>query len=151
MAEIRSATERDRDAIHALLSVAGLPTADLDTAHARFVVADDGSAVLGAAAIEPYGTTALVRSVVVSPTARNRGLGQALVRKLEEFARAEGFAQLVLLTETARIFFERQGYTVIDRASAPAAVHASAEFRSLCPASATCMSKAIGSGASRSQ
>jgi amino-acid N-acetyltransferase len=49
----------------------------------------------------------------------------------------------VLLTETAKTFFEREGYSVIDRASAPEPVRTSAEFRTLCPQSATCLSKRL--------
>jgi amino-acid N-acetyltransferase len=51
--------------------------------------------------------------------------------------------QLVLLTQTAQSFFERLGYGVIDRALSPEAVRTSAEFRSLCPASAVCMTKTL--------
>ena len=57
-------------------------------------------------------------------------------------ARGRGRA-LVLLTLTAVSFFERQGYRVIDRRSVPDDVQATAEFKSLCPASAICMAKAI--------
>jgi amino-acid N-acetyltransferase len=53
----------------------------------------------------------------------------------------------VLLTQTAERFFSQRGYSRIDRASVPAPVQEASEFRSLCPASATCMSKALGSRA----
>jgi N-acetylglutamate synthase-like GNAT family acetyltransferase len=49
----------------------------------------------------------------------------------------------VLLTQTARDFFAHLGYRVIDRSEAPEEVQGSEEFRSLCPASATCMVKMI--------
>ena len=71
------------------------------------------------------------------------GIGQRLVKALEGEARAGEAAQLVLLTLTAESFFERQGYRVIDRRSVPEDVQASAEFKSLCPASAICMAKAL--------
>jgi amino-acid N-acetyltransferase len=47
------------------------------------------------------------------------------------------------LTETAQAFFQRLGYTAIDRARVSDHVKQSAEFRSLCPDSAVCMSKAL--------
>ena len=56
----------------------------------------------------------------------------------------QGIGQLVLLTQTAEQFFARRGYAVIAREAAPAAVQHSAEFRSICPASATCMTQASG-------
>jgi amino-acid N-acetyltransferase len=81
--------------------------------------------------------------VAVASHARHRGLGHALVKRLEEQACREGLIELVLLTETAKTFFEREGYSVIDRASAPEPVRTSAEFRTLCPQSATCLSKRL--------
>jgi amino-acid N-acetyltransferase len=143
MTQIRLATSQDRATIHALLTRSGLPTADLDVAQPLFLVAQEGTDVLGVAALERFGTTALVRSVAVASHARHRGLGHALVQRLEEQARFEGLVELVLLTDTAKRFFEREGYSVIDRASAPAPVHASAEFLALCPQSATCLSKRL--------
>ncbi len=64
-----------------------------------------------------------------------------IVGHLEERARNCGLSELVLLTQTARDFFEWQGYRLIERSRAPASVQDSEEFRSLCPSSAFCMSK----------
>jgi amino-acid N-acetyltransferase len=58
-------------------------------------------------------------------------------------ARADGARQLVLLTETAQPFFVQLGYQVIERDDAPGEVKRSAEFASLCPASAVCMTKSL--------
>jgi len=74
------------------------------------------------------------------------GLGQALVARAEDDARAEGVQQLVLLTETAQLFFSRLGYRLIERSAAPEQLRQSAEFRSLCPVSAVCMAKNLGRG-----
>jgi amino-acid N-acetyltransferase len=90
-----------------------------------------------------FGKTALLRSVVVAPSARGKGLGQKVVQALEGAAREGNAAQLVLLTLTAKSFFERQGFRVIDRGSVPDDVQASEEFRSLCPGSAICMAKKL--------
>ena len=54
---------------------------------------------------------------------------------------SRGVADLVLLTTTAAPFFAKRGYTVIERRDAPAPVQHSAEFATICPASATCMLK----------
>jgi protein-tyrosine-phosphatase len=64
-----------------------------------------------------------------------------VVRDLERVAALDRIEQLFLLTQTAQRFFEHQGYRVIDRQSVPRDVQGSAEFRSLCPASAVCMAK----------
>jgi amino-acid N-acetyltransferase len=132
------------DAIRSLLQAADLPTADLEHGAAssvRFWVLRDGARVIGAVGLERFGSAGLLRSLVVDRSRRGEGLGIALVRTLERESAAAGIDQLVLLTQTARPFFERLGYVVIDRPSAPEAIRASTEFRALCPASATCMSR----------
>jgi N-acetylglutamate synthase-like GNAT family acetyltransferase len=113
-----------------------------DAAAVSFWVAELAGEVVGAIGLERYGDTGLLRSLVVAPSVRSRGIGAHLVDTLEREARALGIARLVLLTETAPAFFERRGYVVIERDAAPPPVRESAEFRSLCPATAVCMSKA---------
>jgi amino-acid N-acetyltransferase len=49
----------------------------------------------------------------------------------------------VLLTQTAEAFFERHGYQVADRDHVPDEIKQSAEFQSLCPSSAICMTKSL--------
>ena len=138
---LRPAESGDAGGIRALLERNGLPTSDLASARPEFVVACEGEHLKGAGALERFGTTALLRSVVVADDRRGAGVGQSIVRELERRARAAGVKELVLLTQTAAPFFRRQGYRVVERSSAPQSVHTSEEFRSLCPASATCMTK----------
>lgn len=143
MPTLRTATRGDAAAIRTLLELNALPTADLTTAQPEFVVAYEGSKLLGAGALQNLTEAALLRSVVVSAEHRASGVGCLIVQELERRAREEGFPELVLLTQTAQRFFERQGYRVIERQRAPEGVKQSEEFRSLCPESAVCMSKAL--------
>jgi amino-acid N-acetyltransferase len=130
-------------AVRALLMEQGLPVADLDSAQVRFFVALDGDALVGVGGIEPFEGCALLRSVAVERGAQRGGVGSRLLAHIENASRAHGFTQLVLLTQTATAFFQRHGYRVVDRADAPVSVHSSAEFRTLCPASAVCMVKVL--------
>jgi amino-acid N-acetyltransferase len=134
----------DMPAIATLLESAGLPTADLTCAadFQTWVIEAHGT-LLAAIGLERFGDVALLRSLVVAPAQRERGLGQELVTRLERDARAAGITRLVLLTETAEEFFRRRGYFVTDRREVSDRVKQSAEFRSLCPVSAVCMSKAL--------
>jgi N-acetylglutamate synthase-like GNAT family acetyltransferase len=135
----------DLGAIRALLEREGLPHAGLGTGPgAGFWVIRDSGRAIGAIGLETYGRSGLLRSLVVAPEARGTGLGRQLVEAVEDAARSRGLERLVLLTQTAERFFAGRGYTAIDRATAPDEVRASTEFRSLCPASATCMSKTLG-------
>jgi amino-acid N-acetyltransferase len=139
-----SAAPSDIPAVRALLSSAGLPVVDLDEpADLRFWVVRRDKQVVGAVGLERCDAAGLLRSLVVAPERRNRGLGLALVAALERDARAAGVELLVLLTQTAELFFARLGYSVVDRTNVPEEVKASAEFRSLCPASAICMTKSL--------
>jgi arsenate reductase len=141
---IRPATPDDFRAILALLDEASLPTQDLGNARpVHFWVAERDGRIAGAGGLEQYGDAGLLRSLVVSHSARGAGLGIALVETLEQAAATMGISQLVLLTRTARSFFEHRGYAVIPRETAPDAVRTSAEFRVFCPAPAVCMAKSL--------
>jgi amino-acid N-acetyltransferase len=140
---VESALAADLVPILALLETSGLPTSDLEAGEAEFVVMRDEGTVVAAGALQRFGSTALLRSVVVADHQRSRGLGQQVLRELERRARRQNIGQLVLLTESASEFFLRAGYRTLARGAAPAELQQSAEFQSLCPSSATCMSKAL--------
>jgi amino-acid N-acetyltransferase len=137
------ASAKDLIRIRALLERSGLPTSDLESARPEFAVIRADDQVIAAGALQRFGSSALLRSVVVAPDRRRSGLGKAIVSEVERLARAHEVSRLVLLTQTAAEFFARQGYRVIERSSAPPDLQGSEEFRSLCPSSATCMAKSL--------
>lgn len=144
---IRRGRAADLFAVSQLLGESGLPTADLASAQAfQFWVHEEEGSILGVIGLERFGSEALLRSLAVVPQKRHLGLGQQLVAHVEHDARAGGIERLVLLTETAESFFRRSGYMVTDRDQVSDEVKQSAEFRSLCPVSAICMSKALRHG-----
>lgn len=143
---IEIAKASDLAAIAALLREAALPHADLDARkleHFLVLRGTDSLTVSGAVGFEPYGSAALLRSLVVAPTQRGGGHGNALVGAVEARAHKFGVAELYLLTTTADAFFSRLGYAKIARDTAPAALQSTTEFATLCPASATCMHKSL--------
>lgn len=142
--KLRPAVRSDLPAIRALLGSLKLPTADLEEAPGlKLWVIMQGRALLGVVGFERYGAAALLRSLGVNPKFQGRGLGTELVAALEDAARNDRVEVLVLLTTTAERFFTRLGYDVVDRTCVPKDVRQSAEFRSLCPDSAICMTKAL--------
>jgi amino-acid N-acetyltransferase len=152
--DIRRGTTADLPSVINLLGAAGLPTSDLASiSHLDLWVVEANDSLAGAIALERYGKDGLVRSLVVAPPFRNRGYGSQLVDRLEVDAVRDDVQQLVLLTETAEAFFRSRGYVSVERSSVCPAVKQSAEFRSLCPASARCLSKSLlgGSPQERSQ
>ncbi|MBS0418804.1 MAG: GNAT family N-acetyltransferase [Proteobacteria bacterium] len=141
---IRHGSQADLSAIESLLQSAGLPADDIRGIPGLLTwVVEAGGTIQGAIALEPFGKEGLLRSLVVAPDARRHGLGRNLVMQLESDASSEGVRTLVLLTQTAAPFFRDLGYQAVGRDDVSSAVKSSAQFRSLCPASATCMSKIL--------
>ena len=140
---LRPGIDTDSGAIQGLLQDCHLPVSDLEGATVDFIVAMQGETLVGVVALERFELPGLLRSLAVRKNLRGCGLGEKLVSAMEAHAVGSGISQLVLLTETAAPFFNRRHYTAIERAHAPFAVQQSAEFRSLCPASATCMIKPL--------
>lgn len=141
---IETARPADAPAIQALLQQAGLPQEDFAAHLANFLVARQDGTVVGAVGFELHGREALLRSLVVAPAARGAGLGDRLVHALTAAARRQGVRRFHLLTTTAEGFFARRGFGRIARNSVPAAIAATPEFQSLCPASAVCLTKELG-------
>lgn len=141
---IEPAVAADLPGIRSLLEKESLPGGGLAIGpDSRFWVVREPDRLLGAIGLERYGHSGLLRSLVVAPEARGAGVGGQLVVLLEKSARTAGIHRLVLLTQTAETFFSNRGYTVIERSTAPAGLHQSSEFKSVCPASATCMLKTL--------
>ena len=127
-----------------LLSNAGLPTADLEQNQiGEFLVVLGQGRVLGMIGLQCFGPCALLRSLVIDETVRGSGLGARLVADLEAKALAQDVQELWLLTIDANAFFERLGYRVANRESAPISIAASREFAELCPADAFLMTKRL--------
>lgn len=147
---LRAATAADLAAVERLLAAAGLPDAGIAdlfaTRAADFVVAEDpaGGELLAVGGLEVCCDDALLRSVAVREDARRLGLGRALVLRLVAEAERRGLRALYLLTQTAEHYFPRFGFARIDRGEVPAAVGATSELTSVCPASAIVMRRELG-------
>jgi amino-acid N-acetyltransferase len=137
--EIDSARPEELDALLALLASAGLPTAGFADCLGDALVARDGERIGGCVALELHGEEALLRSLVVAPAARGRGLGEKLTAAALDRAESRGARRVWLLTTTAERFFPRFGFLAVEREELPAALAASAELRGACPASAVAM------------
>ena len=139
----RPASGGDLAAIRALLTSVHLPASDVGAADQTFIVARDDAGIVGCVGIEWLGEDALFRSFAVVPRRQGAGIGTTLTTQAVAEARRRGTRAVYVLTNTAEDFCARAGFTRIDRATAPPAVRASAEFRTLCPASALCMQRVL--------
>ena len=123
--------------ILALLEENGLPKEGLEGHLA--LTAREGKRIVGSAALELYGSSALLRSVAVADGRRGEGLGGWLIREALGLAREHGARHAYLLTETADGFFPRFGFRPVSRSEVPERVRGSVEFVSACPQSARAM------------
>ncbi|MCB0210587.1 MAG: GNAT family N-acetyltransferase [Anaerolineae bacterium] len=126
-----------------LLMASKLPQEGLSEHIETALVAHDDADIVGSAALELYGSAALLRSVAVAPDFQGQGLGHQLTRAAIDLARQHKVSQLYLLTETASDFFPKFGFYTIDRAQVPSPVKNSLEFTTLCPDSALVMTLPI--------
>lgn len=139
---IRRAAPGDLERSIELLAAAGLPTADLVLDRLALVAMVDDT-ITGLIGLERFGPRGLLRSLVIDPTYRRRGLGDRLVAALEHHAARMGIVELWLLTIDADPYFERLGYMRQPRSAAPADIASSDEFSSLCPDDAALMNKSL--------
>lgn len=141
-ADIRIFRSEDFAACRDMVAAAGLPTADLSVD--RFaLVAESDAGINGVIGLEAFGDVGLLRSLAVAAAARRSGIGHKLVLALEAYAAEQGVGELWLLTIDADGYFEKLGYARRSRDEAPAAITATEEFSSLCPADSVLMSKRL--------
>ena len=139
---VRQLTPQDSDwrTFSDLLALAALP--EPEGAGRSFAVEDERG-LMGFGTIEGEGQDRLLRSVILVPGLRHRGLGVRLASQLVERARAEGAERLWLLTTRADRWFARLGWSAVARAEAPEAIRRSGQFQGICPDSATLMVRSL--------
>ena len=137
------ATAMELPMLVAALADAGLPVLDVGQPDQRFYCFRDQSGeLIGFSGLEVRGADALLRSVLVLPSRRERGLGRAIVGSTLDRAWTLGVRQIFLLTTDAQHFFAGLGFVTIPRSGAPGQIAGTAEFKNLCPGTAICMMKA---------
>jgi len=137
------AKREDLPEIFMLLEECDLPKEGLAPHLSTTLVARQGKEIVGSAALELYQQSALLRSVAVKSTYRRQGIASRLTRATVDLAKEYHVRNVYLLTETAIMFFSRQGFVQVHRSNVPENVKQSIEFTTLCPNTATVMMKAL--------
>ncbi len=128
----------------AALAATDLPTGDLGEPGRRFYAYRTLSgALVGYAGREIYAKDALLRSLVVLPDMRSKGIGKAIVARLARRTFDEGARTLWLLTTSATGYFEDLGFKRIERENVPPAILSTRQAKDICPSSAVILSKPI--------
>ena len=142
---IEGFSDYDKKEVLDLLNGAELPIEDHTSQKMKnFMVArhKDGS-IIGVVGVEMYQGSGLLRSLVIHPSYRGKGLGSRLTRKIESYAWQNGIKTLYLLTMTAADFFPKIGYEITQRDKVPESIVKTEEFKNVCPVSAVCLFKVL--------
>ncbi|MGN8275846.1 arsenic resistance N-acetyltransferase ArsN2 [Pseudomonas sp. SMN5] len=129
--------------LRSALESAGLPTADVELSGRTFFEFTLDGLTVGWGGFEAYGADGLLRSLVVEPVYRSKGVGASMLRLIERIAACNGIDQLHLLTTNASGFFEAFGYHMQPRGCEPIVISRTEQFRGLCPGSASYMCKTL--------
>ncbi len=142
---IRKSIKTDFEQCKNLLSSNDLPTEFSLHTFQNFLIAESSNQeIVGLVGLEFEKNVGLIRSLVVVPHSRLKGIGTKLVKEIETFARSENVIELFLLTNTSKKFFQTKGYSVYPREKVPDFIRMTQEFSSICPESSICMRKNIG-------
>lgn len=130
------------DRVRSALDLANLPNEDIDNPDIALFGLSDYRGVIGYVGMEGQGPDRLLRSLVILPDRRGEGFGRELIDRLEIRAVLEA-KRLHLLTNDAAPFFRKLGYFDAERSAAPISITGTAQFRTLCPASAAYLTKEL--------
>ena len=146
---IAAAGTKDLPAIFALLEEGDLPKEGLATHISTTLVAQKGTEIVGCAALEVYQELALLRSVAVKRAFRKQGIGLTLTSAACDLAWEYKVTDVYLLTDTAGVFFSKQGFVQIPRSNAPEKIKRTIEFTTLCPETCMVMMKPLTESTSK--
>ncbi len=139
----REAEESDIQAIRELICSSGLPSSDIDGKAQKIFVAESDGKIIAVGGIEKLGDVALIRSIAVTPAYRSSGIASNIYRLLEAYARSLEVEELYLMTESAKEYFQKLGFSEQEREAVPWDIKQTSQFSKLCPSSATVMFKML--------
>lgn len=141
--KIRNATPDDFSQAIELLQSSQLPTEDLRPDLENFWIAEYDEKAIGLIGLDLYAPYGLLRSMIVLPEERSKGIASQLVEQVEARGMELGLTELFLITNTAADYFTRKNFRQMDKSALPASVGSSREMNGLCPASSVIMHKSI--------
>ncbi len=127
---IERASAANLPEILTVLSAADLPHEGVQEHLNGFLIAlSGGGELVGCVGLERYGELGLLRSAAVSPEQQGQGIGSKLVQQLLETSARAGVKEVVLLTTTAKDYFQtRFGFYPANRSDYQTRLAASPEW-----------------------
>ncbi|MEI5679512.1 MULTISPECIES: arsenic resistance N-acetyltransferase ArsN2 [unclassified Mesorhizobium] len=131
----------------AALEAEQLPIDDLGENGRLFFRFTQNGMPVGFGGFEALGEHVLLRSIVVFPQFRGQGIGHLIVESLLEHAASLGAKNAYLLTTSAADFFEAIGFKQIGRDGVPPEILSTRQASSLCPSTATFLTRPVSNRA----
>ncbi len=119
-------------AIHKILGDAVLPLPVEGDPSVSFLIAERSGSIVGCAGWESHPPFALVRSVAITESARERGVGSLLMQTLLDQLTQSHYEEIFLVTLEADSFFSRFGFNPTTRDNLPEEIGKSPEFNLHC-------------------
>ncbi len=141
--DTRRATEQDLERLRVLLGESGLPALPSNVPLSNVIVALDGGETVGSITLEVRARSGLLRSAVVSPDRRRKGIGASLVQSIIARAHELGLRDLYLLADDASEFFAAVGFSPIDGAEVPTEIRSMREYKEECTESTLVMRRPL--------
>lgn len=133
----------DLQSVQDLLRQNGLPVEGIEQNIVTFLVLEKEGRVVGCGGVELLGRSGLLRSLAVAGEERSWGYGRVLIDQLFAVAGLHAVDDLFLLTVDKMEFFEKTGFSPIQRFEAPQQVRATELCTVHCCETATCMTKSL--------
>lgn len=131
--------DNDLSTIKDILEENDLVYEDIEDNHIEFFSAYDNDMFVGIIGLEQFGNIGLLRSLVVLEKHRSKGYGKEICSSFLNYAKDKKIREIYLLTTTAKNFFEKINFNVVERKYVPDEIKGTAEFSHFCPDSAICM------------
>lgn len=135
---IRQGARKDFAAIRTLLSDNQLPLIGVAEHIEEFIIAEQ-TEVIGVMGALQENRKGLIRSFAVVAALRKNGVGLAILQTMKERLKQQGVKEVYLLTETARDYFKKQGFTEITREEMPQTLLKESGLDQACPCSSYCL------------
>jgi len=141
--EILNARSEHLHSVKEILQLNHLPLIGVEDQFSNYFILQLNADIIGVIGLEIYGDSALIRSFAIIPEFQKKGLGTTLFQQIMEYAQEKKIKNLYVLTQTAKVFFEKKNFGVVDRNVAPLEIQQSKEFTTACPSTAILLKRAI--------
>ena len=129
--EIKRASGNDVEAITQLLNENGGAASNIasDKLEHVYLAFTKKNEFAGVGAMEVFGNTGFLHTLVVKEAFRGQGFGYLLIKTLDHAAKTDNIDEIYVLSDNLADYFKRYGYEIVDKASVPTALSSSTLYQ----------------------